>query len=514
MPRGFGQYVEFGTSSKRLGIFVDRVHLAQGTHLSVMVGTATVGEIVLDDDGDGGLRLDSASGDTVPTITAGTTVAVKNGTATVLMGAFMVPPTPSPSPSPSVSPSPSPSPSGSPSPSPTPRPNRYFSGRLSGAQVIPPVTTEARGVVYVALNEAETQVQVYLGFIGLSSAQTTATIHTPAMAGETAPTVFSLTAIGGTGGRFPAATFDVTSQQVAQLRSGLWYVQIGSTDHAGGEIRGQIRARTRNSGFTGASNEDIAVFRPSDGTWYIKSPTGYTTQFLGQQNDIAVSGDYDGDGKTDSAVYRNGTWLISRSSDGGLTTKQFGLAGDIPVRGDYDGDGRRDLAVFRPSTGVWYVQRSRDNGYNIVQYGLNGDRPVASDLDGDGKTDIALFRPSNGTWYWINSSNNQTGAAQFGTNGDAPIAGDFDGDGADDLSVYRPSTGVWYIWKSSNGTYDIRQFGLSEDVPVAGNYDGDGISDVAVFRPSTGVWYIWRSSDNTYDINYFGLGSDVPTTKQ
>lgn len=494
MPRGFAAYAEFGTTSRRLGVFANHVHLPQGTHLGVFVDSAQVGEIVLDMDGDGGLRLDTANGDTVPTVVLGSTAAVKNGATVVLSGTFQAP---SPTPFPSVT------------PHPTPRPNRFFGGRLGGRQVVPPVATQAHGLVFVALNDTETQIHVWLGFIRLSSDQTSAKIYGPAIPGETAPALFDLGAIGGTAGRFLDKTFDVTAEQVAQLRSGLWYVQVGSANNPDGEIRGQIHGRTRPSAFSGTQTDDIAVFRPSDGTWYVKNGDSYTTQQLGSPGDKAVSADFDGDGVTDSAVFRDGNWLISRSSDGGVTTKQFGLPGDIPVRGDFDGDGVADFAVFRPSTGVWYVEKSGGSGYIILQFGLNGDIPVAADLDGDGKTDIALFRPSTGVWYWLGSKDGAFGAVQFGMSGDRPIVGDFDGDGMDDVSVWRPSTGVWYISKSTGG-YDIRQFGVSTDIPVAGNYDGDGATDIAVFRPSTGVWYIWRSSDNTFDYKFFGTDGDIP----
>ena len=502
MPRGFGQYAEFGTTSRRLNIFVDNVRLPVGTSLSVLIGTATVGQIVLNRYGDGYLRLDTANGNTVPVVTAGTTATIRNGTITVLAGTFQ---SGGPTPSPSVTPTPHPSPS--------PRPNRFFGGRATGAQVVPSVTTTARGLVFVALNSDETQIRVVSGFMGLSSAQTSAKIHGPAQAGATGPVIFDLGVIGGTSGRIPDRTFNVTTEQKTQLRAGLWYMQIGSTNNPNGEIRGQISSHTRPSGFNGAEADDVAVFRPSTSTWFVKNDTGYTTELLGQPGDVPVSGDYDGDGNTDYAIYRNGSWQIRRSSDGGTTSKQFGLAGDIPVRGDYDGDGIADLTVFRPSTGVWYVEKSNGTGYIILRYGMDGDIPVASDLDGDGQTDIALFRPSNGVWYWIKSSTGENGAAQFGLDGDIPIAGDFDGDGADDISVWRPSTGVWYIWRSSDANYDIRPFGMASDVPVAGNFDGDGITDIAVFRPSTGVWYIQRSSDNTFDYKFFGIGEDIPTTR-
>ncbi|MCD9185475.1 MAG: CHRD domain-containing protein [Pyrinomonadaceae bacterium] len=511
-PRGMGQYVEF-TEGKYLNVFVGHVNLAEATVLTVSVDDASVGEITLDDDGEGNLRLSTANGDTVPTVAAGSTLVVKNGETTVLSGTFVVP-TPTPHPSPSASPSPTGSPTTTPTPrpSPSPRPVRFFEGRMNGAQVVPAVTTQARGGVKVVLNNDETQITVYAGFRNLSSEQTTATINGPAIAGETADTIFELTAVGGTSGHFAPATFDVTAEQVEQLRNGLWYIQIGSTDNPTGEIRGQIRARSHHSVFTGSETEDIAVFRPNSATWYVSTGTGLTAKTLGTADSIPVSGDFDKDGQTDYAAFRNGTWLISRSSDGGTTVKQFGTTGDIPVRGDYDGDGANDLAVFRPSTGSWYIQKSNGSGMIATQFGQNGDRPVASDLDGDGKTDITVFRPSTGNWYSLRSSTGAFYGVKFGQNGDVPVVGDFDGDGSDDVTVFRASTGAWYSLKSSNGAFQAIAWGTAGDIPIPGFYDGDMTSDIAVFRPSNGTWYILRSSNGTYDFKAFGTNGDIPTT--
>src|SRR4051794_13790902 len=50
------------------------------------------------------------------------------------------------------------------------------------------------------------------------------------------------------------------------------------------------------------------------------------------------------------AVWRpsNGVWYIYDGTPGGIQV-QWGLNGDIPVPGDYNGDGVTDYAVWRPS---------------------------------------------------------------------------------------------------------------------------------------------------------------------
>ena len=81
---------------------------------------------------------------------------------------------------------------------------------------------------------------------------------------------------------------------------------------------------------------DVAVFRPSDGTWYrLNSTNGalIAVQF-GANGDVPVPGDYDGDGKDDQAVYRNGTWYLNRSTSG-FAGATFGLGTDRPVPKSY-----------------------------------------------------------------------------------------------------------------------------------------------------------------------------------
>ncbi|MBQ7814189.1 MAG: hypothetical protein IJ387_06825, partial [Thermoguttaceae bacterium] len=117
----------------------------------------------------------------------------------------------------------------------------------------------------------------------------------------------------------------------------------------------------------------------------------------GNDGDVALTGDWTGDGVAKIGVYRNGDWYFDmngdgRWNDGDVKLERMGGAGYVPVVGDFDGDGVDSIGLF--SNGDWLIDSDGDRRFDAsIRFGQTGDVPVVGDFNGDGVDELAVYRP-------------------------------------------------------------------------------------------------------------------------
>lgn len=175
---------------------------------------------------------------------------------------------------------------------------------------------------------------------------------------------------------------------------------------------------------------------------------------------------------------------------------KFGQDGDLPITGDWDGDGDTDVGVFRPATGQFLLRqlvRFHPITVTVTFLGEPGDLPVIGDWDGDGVDTFGVYRDNGATLpvFFLTNSTASDGAVLkvdqqvfVGEPGDLPLSGDFDGDGRDTLAVYRPTNALFFIVNEAGGLGLGFRFGRIGDLPFTGDWNGDGRDSVGVFRPT------------------------------
>jgi hypothetical protein len=110
-----------------------------------------------------------------------------------------------------------------------------YVANLTGAQETPSNNSAGTGTATLLLSPDETSARVALNFSGLTGAETDAHIHGPGAAGVVAPILFPLPS-----GNLSDFQISLTTTDVSNLKNGLLYINVHTTNFPNGEIRGQF----------------------------------------------------------------------------------------------------------------------------------------------------------------------------------------------------------------------------------------------------------------------------------
>ncbi len=115
-----------------------------------------------------------------------------------------------------------------------------FTVQLTGAQQVPPVQTGGSGTADLTYDPQSRVVTWSITYSGLSSPATMAHFHGPAGPGKNAPIKVWLTKRGGPVSSPITGQATLTPAQAQQFMAGEYYINVHTTVHPGGEIRGQV----------------------------------------------------------------------------------------------------------------------------------------------------------------------------------------------------------------------------------------------------------------------------------
>ncbi|MFC4014115.1 DUF2961 domain-containing protein [Nonomuraea purpurea] len=342
-----------------------------------------------------------------------------------------------------------------------------------------------------------------------------------------------------------------------------WYFRVVAVDLSGrtsdvGAVSGRAGTPTRTD-LNKDGRDDVLTFTRgaaadvyaslSDGATFIQDGWKWHDLFATGQ-EIALTGDFDGDGRDDAVTFTRGTAadVYVSLSDGGKLVQQswkwhdnFAVGDEIPAVGDFDGDGKDDIATFtRGDSGDVWVALSTGSGFAGARkwhdrFAIGQEIPAVGDFDGDGKDDIATFtRGEAGDVFVALSSGSvfrQDGWRwhdHFAIGSETPAVGDFDGDGRDDIAAFTGGAAAdVYVSLSDGGKFVQRSwkrhddFAPGDQVPGVGDFNADGKADVIAFtRGEAADVFVATSDGGRFGPNAtkwhdrFAVGAEWPQPSQ
>jgi hypothetical protein len=105
---------------------------------------------------------------------------------------------------------------------------------------VPPVDTPAKGSADLTYDPATRMLTWTVTYSGLSAPATMAHFHGPAAAGKNGPVAIWISVKDAAVDSPVKGQATLTPEQAAQFSAGEWYINVHTSAHPGGEIRGQV----------------------------------------------------------------------------------------------------------------------------------------------------------------------------------------------------------------------------------------------------------------------------------
>ena len=237
----------------------------------------------------------------------------------------------------------------------------------------------------------------------------------------------------------------------------------GYTPALGSSASTQVDVMNFSYDTSGQMQRNIGYFKPGDPSWALDfngngqfDASDRVFPFAGQPGAVAVTGDWNGDGRTKVGYYINGFWVLDYNGNGTYDGVQggdkfyaFGGSGAsyVPVVGDWNGDGKTKIGFY--NNGFWALDVNGNGTFDGVVldsffgFGGNGvgEMPLVGDWNGGGRTKVGYFY--QGKWVLDYDGNGIYTAADKNYQtfpyaaGDIPVYGDWSGDGKTKIGIYR-----------------------------------------------------------------------------